>query len=107
MGLWEEARFRFRQAEAGDPSNFEIVNNMAVAAEALGQYEEAAELYRRALSLNPGDPELRNNHDRFLGFWQAYSVHDVNALPASAPEDAATVEEDGDGSAGGEDGPNG
>lgn len=95
QGLWEEAMFRFRQASERDPNNFEIIANMAVAAEALGQFEEAERLYRRALSLNAGNKDLRYNHDRFLGFWEAYQMERA-ADAASAPEDGATDEGDGD-----------
>ncbi len=69
-GLWDEALFRFRQAEKIDPSDPRIVNNLAVAYEATGRFEEALELYRRALRMSPNDRTLRRNYSRFIEFYQ-------------------------------------
>lgn len=69
-GLWNEALFRFRQADRLDPNNPRVVNNLAVATEATGRYEEALELYRRALQLSPNDRTLRRNYSRFIEFYQ-------------------------------------
>jgi Tfp pilus assembly protein PilF len=71
-GLWSEALFRFRQADRLDPDNPRIQNNLAVALEATGQFEEALELYRRALERHPSDRELRRNYTRFIEFYQSY-----------------------------------
>lgn len=69
-GLWDEALFRFRQADRIDPNNPQVVNNLAVAHEATGRFEEALELYRRALQLSPSDRTLRRNYSRFIEFYQ-------------------------------------
>jgi len=71
-GLWSEALFRFKQADRIEPGNPRILNNLAVAYEATGQFEEAQALYRRALELHPGDRELRRNFTRFIEFYQSY-----------------------------------
>lgn len=71
-GLWSEALFRFRQADRLEPNNPRILNNLAVAYEATGQFEEALELYRDALEKHPGDRELRRNFTRFIEFYQSY-----------------------------------
>jgi tetratricopeptide (TPR) repeat protein len=69
-GLWDEAHFRFLQAQRLDPGNPKVVNNLAVAAEATGRFDEALELYREALRLSPNNRELRRNFSRFIEFYQ-------------------------------------
>lgn len=71
-GLWSEALFRFQQADRLDPDNARILNNLAVAYEATGKFDEALALYRRALELQPNDRELRRNYSRFVEFYQGY-----------------------------------
>ena len=71
-GLWSEALFRFRQAERREPGNPRILNNMAVAYEALGQFELALDYYQRALKASPADGELRRNYSRFVEFYRNF-----------------------------------
>jgi hypothetical protein len=44
---WQEAHFRFAAAHQLQPQDAGILNNLAVALEALGRYDEALETYRR------------------------------------------------------------
>lgn len=71
-GLWNEALFRFEQAELIDPQNFRVWNNLAVAYEATGQFEQALEAYQRALRMQPDNRELRRNYSRFVEFYQVF-----------------------------------
>lgn len=71
-GLWSEALFRFRRADAEDPENARILNNLAVAHEAVGLFDEALELYKRAVKLEPANPELKRNYARFVEFYQGF-----------------------------------
>jgi tetratricopeptide (TPR) repeat protein len=81
QGLWSEALFRFRQAERlTDGESAVIFNNLAVALEALGQFDEALESYRRALRLEPENRGLKRNYARFSEFYQSYK-------PAEEEED--------------------
>lgn len=103
-GLWSEALFRFRQADRLDPGNPRILNNLAVAYEATGQFEEALELYRSALERHPGDRELRRNFTRFIEFYQSYKPegeggNDGDGEGAGAEDGAEDAEnpEDGEG----------
>lgn len=97
-GLWSEALFRFRQANRLDPGNPRILNNMAVAYEATGQFEEALELYRSALERHPNDRELRRNFTRFIEFYQSYKPegegdNDGDGEGAGAEDRAEDAEE--------------
>lgn len=73
QGLWSEALFRFRQAERlTDGESATIFNNLAVALEALGEFDEALEHYRKALRLQPENRGLKRNYARFSEFYQSY-----------------------------------
>ncbi len=71
-GLWSEALFRFRQAEKAEPGNPRVLNNLAVAYEAVGLFEEALETYKAALKADPANRELRRNYARFIEFYQSF-----------------------------------
>ena len=75
--LWNEALFRFRQAARLDPSNPRVYNNLAVACEATGNFEEALENYRKALRLAPTDVTLKANYTRFVEFYQSFKPEDA------------------------------
>src|SRR4029450_11412290 len=48
-GLWSEALFRFRQAERLGDNRASVLNDIAVAYEALGQFDQAQTYYKKAL----------------------------------------------------------
>ncbi len=73
-GLWSEALFRFQQADELDPGNPHVFNNMAVAAEAIGDFDRARELYDKALRLAPGDAAVKRNYARFIEFYNNYNA---------------------------------
>jgi type IV pilus assembly protein PilF len=79
QGLWSEALFRFQQAVRANPSDYRVVNNLAVAYEATGQYDEALETYQRALELAPDNRELRRNYARFAEFYQSFRSQPTQA----------------------------
>lgn len=72
-GLWSEALFRFREAARLDPQNPRILSDIAVAHEALGQFDDALQAYQQALRLAPGDREIKRNYSRFAEFYQSYT----------------------------------
>jgi Tfp pilus assembly protein PilF len=84
-GLWQEALFRFEQARRAAGGDAHVLNNVAVAYEALGQFERALEVYREALAAAPGDGDLKRNYSQFLEFYQGYQSGPPPAEEAAAP----------------------
>jgi Flp pilus assembly protein TadD len=78
-GLWNEALFRFQQARRERPSDPQVLNNIAVAYEALGLFEQSLAAYKEALDASPGNRELRANYSRFLEFYQSFRPVDPQA----------------------------
>jgi Flp pilus assembly protein TadD len=70
---WQEALFRFERARSADPKNGEILNNLAVALEALGRYDDALTTYKQALKEKPKDSVIRRNYARFAEFYTSYA----------------------------------
>jgi Flp pilus assembly protein TadD len=64
-GMWREALFRFRRAAEADPENPSALNNLAVALEQMGEFDEARENYERALEIKPDDLYIQQNYDLF------------------------------------------
>ncbi|HYG64902.1 MAG TPA: tetratricopeptide repeat protein [Thermoanaerobaculia bacterium] len=89
-GLWSEALFRFQEAQRLDPQSPRILNNLAVASEALGQFDTALEYYRRALQLDPNSREARANYSRFAEFYQSFRGPQRGAPRPGAPAPAGT-----------------
>lgn len=90
-GLWQEALFRFQQAQRGAGSGAHVLNNLAVAYEALGRFDQALATYREALAVAPNDGDLKRNYSRFLEFYQGYQsgpAEDADP-PAATSEPAA------------------
>lgn len=85
-GLWSEALFRFQQASRLDPSNADILNNLAVAHEALGMFDEALEYYRKALELDPSNRGIRGNYSRFVEFYQSFKPAEKTDSPETSEE---------------------
>jgi Tfp pilus assembly protein PilF len=88
--LWSEALFRFHQAERLDPNNPRALNNLAVAYEAVGDYQKALEHYQKALKQSPDNRDLRANYTRFVEFYQGFKPDEqtTGEAKAAAPPDA-------------------
>ena len=71
-GLWSEALFRFKRAAEQRPNDAKILNNLAVAYEAVGQYDNALLAYKEAIKADPSNRELKRNYGRFIEFYQAF-----------------------------------
>jgi tetratricopeptide (TPR) repeat protein len=75
-GLWSEALFRFQQADRLRPGDPRILNNLAVAHEALGQFDEALDYYQQAIKADRTNRELKRNYSRFIEFYRAFRPED-------------------------------
>jgi Tfp pilus assembly protein PilF len=71
-GLWSEALFRFRQAERLGDNRASVFNNIAVAYEALGLFDQAQTYYKKALDQDPRNVGLKRNYSRFVEFYQSF-----------------------------------
>ena len=67
-----EALERFKAANEMTPGEVRILNNIAVAQEANGMYEQALLTYQEALSISSGDTALKRNYSRFQEFYTSY-----------------------------------
>lgn len=72
-GYWQEAHFRFTRAREGKGDDPKLLNNLAVALEALGRFDEALEVYKLATEAAPGNTLIRRNYARFAEFFTAYA----------------------------------
>lgn len=70
-GYWQEALYRFERARALDPSDAKALNNVAVALEAVGRYEDAKAAYEQAATAAPDDSNLRRNRKAFDEFYRS------------------------------------
>ncbi len=68
-GFWREALFRFDRAAKLAPDDPEILNNLAVASEAVGETARALAAYKRALELRPDDAKIKRNYARFAEYY--------------------------------------
>jgi tetratricopeptide (TPR) repeat protein len=102
-GYWLEALDRFERANRLTPDQPRILNNIAVALEASGRFEEALLEYESALNLAPNDRVLRRNYSLFKEFYDTRV-----APPPDEPEEkeaeSEQQEEQGDRSDENEDG---
>ncbi len=81
-GNWREAKFRWEQALLQDPVDPRLLNNLAIAEEALGSPERAGEFYKRALAFAGRDSRISDNATRSAQFWGR--SFDEAALPVSS-----------------------
>jgi tetratricopeptide (TPR) repeat protein len=63
--LWDEAVFRWKKVLAQEPGSVAAHNNLAVAYEKRGLWEEARKEYETALKLDPDNPWVKFNYDNF------------------------------------------
>jgi len=63
--LWEEAIFRWKKVLAEDPQSVAAHNNLAVAYEKKGLWEEARKEYEAALKLDPDNSYIVRNFRKF------------------------------------------
>ena len=64
-GLWQEAIYRWQKARPPGGGSAALHNNLAVALEGLGRYDEAGREYELALKLAPANAQIQSNFNRF------------------------------------------
>jgi Flp pilus assembly protein TadD len=64
-GLWREALYRWERAVQLDASYAEAWNNLAVAYEHAGRFEDARKAYETAIKLDPKNMVIQQNYDLF------------------------------------------
>ena len=64
-GLWREAIYRWERAAQIDPTYAAAYNNLAIAYEHNGQFDEARVAYEKALELEPNNVLIKQNYDLF------------------------------------------
>jgi len=89
MNLWREAMFRFRRAVEIEPQDAMTHNNLAVAYEANGDFDNAAKEYREALRLDRSNEYIQKNYSRFVEFTQKSKKR--QGAPATATAETATT----------------
>ena len=63
--LWSEALYRWKRAVEIDPTYAAAHNNLAIAYEHNGQFDEARVAYEKALELEPNNVLIKQNYDLF------------------------------------------
>ena len=92
-GLWNEAIFRFSRVSKERPGDVRVLNNMAVAYEAIGQFDKALEHYKRALEGDSSNRELRRNYAQFIEFYEGLRPK-TNDEPGSDESEEESAEEE-------------
>jgi len=64
-GLWREAIYRWEKATEIDPTYAAAYNDLAVGYEHEGQLEKARKAYEKAIELEPGNTQIRQNFELF------------------------------------------
>jgi len=82
-GLWNEALFRFSKVLETRPGDVRVLNNMAVAYEAIGEFDLALEHYKRALEGDSGNRDLRRNYAQFVEFYESLRPSEPGQSEAS------------------------
>jgi Tfp pilus assembly protein PilF len=63
--LWKEAAYRWQKAVEIDPTYAAAWNNLAIAYEQQGDFENAGKAYEKAVELEPDNMMIRQNYDLF------------------------------------------
>ena len=71
LDLWDEAIFRWKKFLHAEPESAAAHNNLAVAYEKKGLWEEAKEQYDLALKYDPKDKHIISNHKQFMRRYEA------------------------------------
>ncbi|HEV2721415.1 MAG TPA: tetratricopeptide repeat protein, partial [Thermoanaerobaculia bacterium] len=91
MNLWREAMFRFKRAVQIDPNDARAHNNLAVAYEANGDFENARKEYLEALKLDRTNPYIQKNYSRYVEFLSRNRKRQAKETKAAAAPNMPTA----------------
>lgn len=91
-GLWNEAVFRFSKVLSERPGDVRVLNNMAVAYEAIGEFDLALEHYKKALEGDSSNRDLRRNYAQFVEFYESLKPEE-NEPAETEPAEGSTSDE--------------
>ena len=83
-GYWQEALLRFQTANSKEPGQVRILNNLAVALEAVARYDEAKEVHEQAMEIAPADRNLSRNYKFFQEFYEGSVLRQETEEEAAA-----------------------
>lgn len=69
VDLWDEAIFRWKKVISSNPNSAAAHNNLAVAYEKKGLWEEAKKEYEMALKLSPENSYIKSNYKNFIEYY--------------------------------------
>jgi len=85
-GYWQEALERFETADRLTPDQPKILNNIAVALEANGRFDEARLTYEAGLALDPSNNALKRNLQRFTEFYATFVADEDEDEDSGEPD---------------------
>ena len=68
--LWKEAEFRWEKAVELDPTYASAWNNLGIAYEQQGKFDDAKKAYDKASALDPKNTFIRQNSDMFMEIYE-------------------------------------
>ena len=68
--LWKEAEFRWEKAVELDPTYAAAWNNLGIAYEQQGKFDEAKKAYDKASAIDPKNTFIRQNYDMFMEIYE-------------------------------------
>ena len=71
--LWREATYRFEKAVEIDPTYPAAWNNLGIAYEEQGRFDDANKAYTKAVELDPDNVLIRQNYDLFKEIYERIS----------------------------------
>ncbi len=81
QGLWREALYRWERVLKERPDDARLLNNIAVAYEALGEFAKAGDIYARAAKL-AGDKQIVSNWALFRKTHEAAPAAPAGSAPS-------------------------
>ena len=76
QALWDEAIYRWKRATEIDPTYSAAWNNLGIAYEQKGLFDDALDAYEEAIDLSPDDINIQQNYDLFMEIYDRLSAID-------------------------------